>query len=138
VHSQQRFFAMAHGGEVTVDQAHRGSSCSTDDKGFGSVNPLFMKYTPSSGAFAGQQGYGYRSIEAFVQAVSDLNSGKTTLDELNSSDLASIHTTFGATAILEAGRRSLDNDGRAVRIVYAAPRQAGTSPAEGPVDLLLE
>jgi len=30
VHTQQRFFAMSHGGEVTVDQAHRGYSVSTD------------------------------------------------------------------------------------------------------------
>jgi hypothetical protein len=109
VHSQQRFFAMAHGGEVTVDQAHRGYSCATDAGGFASVNPLFMKYAPSSGAFAGQLGYGYRSIEAFVRAVADLRDGKVTLDDLNRSDLASIQTTAMNTAILEAGRRSLDN-----------------------------
>lgn len=32
VHSQQRFFAMCQAGEVTVDQAHRGYSVSTDGK----------------------------------------------------------------------------------------------------------
>lgn len=49
VHSQQRFFAMTQKGEVTVDQAHRGYSMATDDKGYASSNPLFMKYTPLDG-----------------------------------------------------------------------------------------
>jgi D-galacturonate reductase len=31
-----------------------------DGAGYRSVNPLFMKYTPTDGYFSGQQGYGYR------------------------------------------------------------------------------
>lgn len=38
VHSQQRFHFMSHGGEVTVDQAHRGYSVATDADGYGSAN----------------------------------------------------------------------------------------------------
>jgi len=68
VHSQQRFFYMGHGGEVTIDQAHRGYTVAQDGAGFKSANPLFMKYTPTNGRFSGQQGYGYRSFEAFVDA----------------------------------------------------------------------
>jgi D-galacturonate reductase len=34
VHSQQRFFMQCAEGEVNIDQAHRGFTCSTDDKGF--------------------------------------------------------------------------------------------------------
>ena len=33
-----------------------------DATGYKSVNPLFMKYTPTNGEFSGQQGYGYRSV----------------------------------------------------------------------------
>ena len=58
VHSQQRFFYMGHKGEVNVDQAHRGYNMAKDGVGYRSVNPLFMKYTPSDGKFAGQNGYG--------------------------------------------------------------------------------
>ena len=47
-------------GEVTIDQAHRGYTVAEDGVGFKNVNPLFMKYTPSDGKFAGQLGYGYR------------------------------------------------------------------------------
>ncbi len=117
VHSQQRFFAMAHGGEVTVDQAHRGFSVSTDATGYASANPLFMKYTPDAGKFVGQTGYGYRSIEAFVSAVQAIRAGTATARSFDHS-LASIHTTYQTTAVLEAGRRSLDNGGSPVEIVY--------------------
>jgi D-galacturonate reductase len=60
VHSQQRFFYMGQRGEVNVDQAHRGYHMADDQSGYRSVNPLFMKYTPCNGKFAGQLGYGYR------------------------------------------------------------------------------
>ena len=69
VHSQQRFFYMAHGGEISIDQAHRGYSLALDEAGFSSPNPLFMKFTPDAdGYFSGQNGYGYRSIEVFLRA----------------------------------------------------------------------
>mmetsp|Transcript_31778 Transcript_31778/g.32027 ORF Transcript_31778/g.32027 Transcript_31778/m.32027 type:complete len:370 (-) Transcript_31778:1308-2417(-) len=55
VHSQQRFFYMGSTGEVTVDQAHRGCTVAVDNQSFASVNPLFMKYTPTNGKFSGQQ-----------------------------------------------------------------------------------
>lgn len=49
VHSQQRFFYMGQKGEINVDQAHRGYTVAKDGDGFKSVNPLFMKYTPTNG-----------------------------------------------------------------------------------------
>jgi D-galacturonate reductase len=51
---------------VTVDQAHRGYSMSSDADGYRSVNPLFMKYTPTDGKFSGQLGYGYRYVTSSV------------------------------------------------------------------------
>lgn len=51
-------------GEINVDQAHRGYSMASDASGYKSVNPLFMKYTPTNGQFSGQLGYGYRSLFA--------------------------------------------------------------------------
>jgi D-galacturonate reductase len=118
VHSQQRFFYMGHNGEVTVDQAHRGYTVATDVDGFGSANPLFMKYTPDAdGRFAGQSGYGYRSIEYFVQAAIAIRSGKATVDSFTDR-LATVDETVRVTAILEAGRRSLDQCGAIIRIAY--------------------
>ena len=49
-----------------------------DGSGFATCNPLFMKYTPTAGKFSGQQGYGYRSFEAFIDTVASINAGETT------------------------------------------------------------
>jgi D-galacturonate reductase len=116
VHSQQRFFYMGHLGELTVDQAHRGYSSADDGDGYRSLNPLFMKYTPdSAGNFAGQLGYGYRSIEAFVQAVCQIRQGEAQPEDFESV-LATARGTLLVTAILEAGRKSLDAGGATIPI----------------------
>uniref|UniRef100_A0A7S2RDR0 Gfo/Idh/MocA-like oxidoreductase N-terminal domain-containing protein n=1 Tax=Mucochytrium quahogii TaxID=96639 RepID=A0A7S2RDR0_9STRA len=118
VHSQQRFFYMGHDGEVRVDQAHRGYEVATDENGYASCNPLFMKYTPNPrGEFAGQLGYGYRSIEAFIDAVDAIQTGEKTVIEFNET-LPTIHTTLLTTAILEAGRISLDSKCMPVSLDY--------------------
>jgi D-galacturonate reductase len=77
-----------------------------------------MDYRPNeAGNFAGQKSCGYVSIEKFVDAVSELKEGKVTLDELNGRDLPTLTNTLATTAILEAGRKSLDEK-RSVEITY--------------------
>ncbi len=120
VHSQQRFFYMGHQGEIMVDQAHRGYSVARDADGFASANPLFMKYEPDAdGCFAGQNGYGYRSIEDFVVAARAIRDGQAT-PAYYRHRLATVDQTLLVTAILEAGRTSLDHDGQRVLIEYNA------------------
>lgn len=58
----------------------------------------------------------YRSFEAFIDAVAAVNAGPALPSDYDDS-LASIATTYRTTAILEAGRRSLDGD-CTVRILY--------------------
>lgn len=102
VHSQQRFFALHHEGEVRVDQAHRGYDFASDSTGYQSPNPLFFRYTPDAhGRFAGQSCYGYQSIADFILGRRE--------------NLATIETTRNTTAILEAGRKSLDT-GRKIQL----------------------
>jgi D-galacturonate reductase len=67
-----------------------------------------MKYKPTDGKFAGQLGYGYRSFNVFIDAVSAVNARSAHVKDFDHS-LASIATTYRTTAILEAGRLSLDN-----------------------------
>jgi D-galacturonate reductase len=118
VHSQQRFFYMGQGGEITIDQAHRGYSTATDQAGFASANPLFMKYTPDAkGRFVGQRGYGFLSIEAFVRAAREMNSQQSNAESFRH-QLALVEDTIVTTAILEAGRRSLDQDGCLVEFEF--------------------
>jgi len=97
---------------------------------------LRQKYTPSpSGQFAGQQGYGYRSIEEFVKAAEEINAGTATVKEVCDRDvLATVDRTARVTAMLEAGRVSLDNGGAGVRILYP---EGGGASAE-PIGLALE
>lgn len=107
VHSQQRFFYMGYEGEINIDQAHRGYTLSTDKNGFKSSNPLFMKYTPKDGKFAGQESYGYKSIYTFIKSSQELQQKPQKLQQFNKT-LATIQNTLNVTKILEAGRVSLD------------------------------
>ncbi|KAL7551187.1 hypothetical protein ACHAWF_014383 [Thalassiosira exigua] len=118
VHSQQRFFYMGSKGEITVDQAHRGYTVAVDGAPFASSNPLFMKYAPTDGLFSGQGSYGVRSFECFVDACREVNAGTRTVESFDDGSLATAATTMMGTAILEAGRKSLDADGRPMDIVY--------------------
>jgi D-galacturonate reductase len=118
VHSQQRFFYMGTKGEINVDQAHRGCTVATDGNGFASVNPLFMKYTPTNGKFAGQSSYGVKSFENFIDACREINAGNAKPVDFDDGSLATVHTTMQGTAILEAGRASLDSDGQPMDILY--------------------
>ncbi len=118
VHSQQRFFYMGHQGEITVDQAHRGYTMATDANGFASPNPLFMKYSPDAeGNFAGQSAYGYQSIAGFVKAAIAIREQQAVPADFQGR-LATVDDTAPVTAVLEAGRRSLDNDGRVITLEY--------------------
>jgi hypothetical protein len=82
--------------------------CGGPKAGFAQLNPLYMKYTPGpSGHFAGQQGYGYRSIEEFVMAAEEVNGGGATAAEISARGvLATVDTTARVTAMLEARPKS--------------------------------
>ena len=78
-----------------------------------------MKYTPSeTGHFDGQGGYGYISIEKFVEAARSVNGGKSQPADYDRQGLPTIANTVLTTAILHAGRISLDEK-RAVGIKYS-------------------
>lgn len=118
VHSQQRFTYMGTNGEIQVDQGRRGMTLACDGKPFASVNPLFMKYTPTNGMFSGQSSYGVKSFENFVDACREVNAGTKSAKDFDDGSLPTGATTVQGTAILEAGRRSLDNDSRPMDILY--------------------
>jgi len=132
VHSQQRWFYMGQKGEVIVDQAHRGYTMATDSSGYGSVNPLFWKPAPTDGRFSAQRCYGYLSFESFVEAAHQINIGRKKPADFDH-QLPTIHTTVAATAILEAGKRSLEAGGRPMGLLYDGPSSTvptGIAPKE--------
>ncbi len=77
-----------------------------------------MKYSPSeSGHFDGQRGYGYISIEKFIDAARSVNAGLAKPADFDAHGLPTIANTVLTTAILHAGRISLDEK-RPVEIKY--------------------
>ena len=82
-------------------------------------NPFYMRYTPDAeGYFAGQAGYGYLSLEYFIKACTRINKGERKADEYDVI-LPTIKDTVLTTAILEAGRKSLDGN-KTVQIKFEA------------------
>ena len=83
-----------------------------------SLNPLYIRNVPDSkGRYCGQAGYGYVSFERFVVAAKQVNDGKAKPSDFDD-DLPTGRVTEAVTAILEAGRLSLDNEGCKVLIIY--------------------
>ncbi|KAI0639318.1 NAD-P-binding protein [Trametes polyzona] len=109
IHTAQHWYYMAEKGEINVDQAHRGYDIVHDETGKAWYNPFYMKYSPSeSGHFDGQRGYGYVSIEKFIDAARSVNAGLTQPGDYDKHGLPTIANTVLTTAILNAGRISLD------------------------------
>jgi len=68
-----------------------------------------MKYSPSeTGHFDGQHGYGYISIEKFIDTARSVNTSEVTASRFDEHGLPTIRNTILTTAILNAGRISLD------------------------------
>ncbi|PYH92621.1 NAD(P)-binding protein [Aspergillus ellipticus CBS 707.79] len=119
VHSNQYFHYMGSKGEIRVNQAKRGYDVTEDESGLNWINPFYMKYAPDEeGNFGGQTGYGYISFEKFIDAVTAVNEGRLTLDQLDQRPIPTLKNTLATTAILHAGRISLDEK-RSVEIVTA-------------------
>jgi hypothetical protein len=100
---------------------------------------------PSPRCADAARSYGYRSIEAFVEAVAAVRAGATPDAAAAEHGLASLADTVGVTAVMHAGRfvsprwielsgvnetadacasMSLDAGGRAVRIEYGDDGEA--------------
>ena len=75
----------------------------------------------------------FRSFEAFIDAVGAINNGESKVSDFSES-LATISTTYRTTAILEAGRLSLDTN-KTISIEYADDsnycRPTGLKPIGG-------
>jgi D-galacturonate reductase len=139
-HTQQAFHYMGQRGEIRADQAHRGYALSAEQGAGGgtgalaALNPLYMRYVPDArGFFAGQAGYGYRSIEAFVDAAAAVRAGAPLAHAAAGLADAAEAQALKVTAVLEAGRRSLDAGGRTVRILYEG--EDAPPPPGAPADV---
>jgi D-galacturonate reductase len=117
VHSNQYFHYLAQDGEININQAKRGYEVAEDAAGqLVWYNPFYMRYAPDEdGNFNGQSGYGYVSFEKFVDGCRSVNARELKPADLDAKGLPTLRNTIATTAILEAGRRSIDEN-REVRI----------------------
>ncbi|RSH83414.1 uncharacterized protein EHS24_007098 [Apiotrichum porosum] len=105
VHSNQRFHYMASEGEIEVDQAHRGYSVVEDATG----KSHSTEYSADEdGFFDARRGYGYVSLEKFIDAARNVNAGVKKASDYEGKGLPTIQATVLTTAIIQAGRISLD------------------------------
>lgn len=81
----------------------------------------FNQKKTEEGNFAGQSGYGYISFEKFIHGINALKEGRATLADLDRRGLPTLKNTIATGAILEAGRRSIDEK-RPVEIVEEGGR----------------
>ncbi|KAK4110657.1 NAD(P)-binding protein [Canariomyces notabilis] len=119
VHSNQYFHYLAKDGEININQAKRGYDVAEDAAGqLMWYNPFYMRYAPDEdGNFNGQSGYGYVSMEKFVDGCRAINAGELKPADLDAKGLPTLRNTIATTAILEAGRRSIDEN-REIRIEH--------------------
>merc|ERR1711874_558231 len=98
--------------DAVVHRGHHSHSRGWQEgAAFASPNPLFWKPTPSDGKFVGQRTYGYISFEAFIDAVTEVNSGTKKVADYDGV-IPTLGTIVGTTAILESARHSLDLGGQ--------------------------
>ncbi|KAI8811848.1 hypothetical protein BJ742DRAFT_795820 [Cladochytrium replicatum] len=116
VHSVQNFKYTGQSGEVRIDQARRGYETTTETGGLSQNNPLFLRYQPDAqGRYAGQHSYGHVSIESFVDAALAIKKRENVAQDFVGY-LPTAADTLVVSAILEAGRKSLDLGGAVVEI----------------------
>jgi len=71
------------------------------------LNELWITYTTD-----------YKALEIFATAANKLRNGSIKDSQYFDPSLATISSSISTTAILAAGRKSLDNSGKSVEIVY--------------------
>jgi D-galacturonate reductase len=74
-----------------------------------------VKYSPDENGYMEHTGYGYVSLEKFIDAAQLVSAGKRTAESFERKGLPTIGETVLTTAILNAGRISLDEN-RSVKL----------------------
>ncbi|RSH92126.1 hypothetical protein EHS25_008541 [Saitozyma podzolica] len=120
VHSEQRFHYMAAkvGSKALIIADGRVRSVLTrrTEATAWSRTRLARPTPDENGYFDGQRGYGYLSLEKFIDAAREVSAGRSKASDYDGKGLPTIKGTIVTTALLHAGRISLDEK-RTVEIV---------------------
>jgi predicted dehydrogenase len=108
------------GGFLNHTDSHRGLEYCYVDGGYSEPSPDYMQYVPNHlGPGERVVGYGYRSIEALVEAAQSVEADATQLDVIESQGIVATASNSSYNELVtEAARLSLENEGREVLIQY--------------------
>lgn len=104
--SDQRIKIIGEDGRIECDQKDRGIQLVTEDAGVQHANPYFADFLPDMSGGLEFQGYGYRSIETFLQDVKAIGAGKRTFADFEAIR-PTLRSSLVSTAVLEAINQSL-------------------------------
>lgn len=108
------------GGFLNHTDSHRGVEYCHIDSGYAEPSPDYMQYVPNHlGPGERVVGYGYRSIEALVEAAMAVEANPAALVEIEQQGIiATPGNSSYNELVTEAARLSLEHDGREVLIQY--------------------
>lgn len=111
------------GGFLDHNDSYRGLSyCYVEGaKRYSEPSPDYMQIVPDSTGGKRVVGYGYRSLEALIDAAVQIELGQTTLDHIDATGiLATPKNSYFNELVTEGARLSLANDGREVLLQYGS------------------
>lgn len=108
------------GGFLNHIDSHRGLQYCYVDGGYSEPSPDYMQYVPNHlGGGERVVGYGYRSIEALVEAAQAVEADRGNLALIEKQGIIATPANSSYNELVtEAARLSLENDGREVLIQY--------------------
>lgn len=106
--SDQKFKIVGSKGRLECDQKNRGIELVTEEHGVNHVNPYFSNYLYNADDEQVFSGYGFKSINQYLQDVHNLMNGSTTLEELNQ-NRPTFNEALISQAVLDTVNGALDN-----------------------------
>lgn len=104
--SDQRFKIVGTQGRIECDQRNRGIELVRENAGVALINPYYADFLPDPDGGLEFQGYGLKSIACFIDDVSELACGETSLKQLETMR-PSLRQALVSTAVIDAVNRAL-------------------------------
>jgi predicted dehydrogenase len=113
--SDQKYKVIGTLGRIECDQKNRGVELVTEKTGVQQINPYFADYFPNESGGMNFSGYGYTSIEHFVQDVQALTQKRTTMEKLEKTR-PTFSNSLVSTVVVENVNESLKKDAQWINI----------------------
>lgn len=107
--SDQKYKVIGTRGRIECDQKNRGVELVHEDTGVQQINPYFSDYLPDADGRLEFCGYGHESISQFVNDVSALGRGNTSIATLEESR-PTLRQSLVSTAVIDSVNQSLADD----------------------------